>query len=297
MTAPAASAAEQIQQLGTPVTTAIVTPLPPHLTQTGGNAQLIADEYLYAITDAITNAPRNLQRSIGPSEAGHICNRRIGYRLLNHPERDTPPAWKATIGTSTHMWLEGAFDTYNLNNAHLLDGQERFYIETKVSVGDINGTEITGSCDLYDRVTHTVIDHKTCGPTQLANYKRNGPGQQYRVQAHLYGRGWQRAGLHVETVMIAFLPRNGELADAYIWHEPYNEQVAVDALQRLAGIDLAVQALGPAALPHLATANYYCNYCPYFSHKSTDLTGGCPGDPESNANKPQPANDQEFLGL
>jgi hypothetical protein len=265
--------------------TAIVTPLPAELTQTGGAPDLFAAEYLHAITDAIVNSPRSLQEDLGPSEIGHVCNRRIGYRLLNHPKRETPPNWKATMGTGAHLWLETAFDNYNLANAHLLDGQKRFYIETKVSVGEVNGVELTGSCDLYDRVTQTVVDHKTTGPTQLTGYRRNGPGQQYRVQAHLYGRGWQRAGLAVSTVMIAFLPRNGELKDAYIWHEPYNEQIAIDALERLAGIDLTIKTLEYDALPHLATADSYCTYCPYFKAKSDDLRNGCPGDPASNANK------------
>jgi hypothetical protein len=259
-------------------------PLPAELTQAGGG-DAFADEYMHAITDAIVNAPRSLQHSIGPSEIGSVCNRSIGYRLLNHPERETPPNWRATVGTGTHLWLETAFDAYNVSNAHLLDGQERFYIETKVSVGVVNGTAVTGSCDLYDRVTQTVVDHKTCGKTRLAAYRRKGPGQQYRIQAHLYGRGWQRAGLAVSTVMIAFLPRDGELKDAYIWHEPYDEQVAIDALERLAGIDLTIKTLKYDALGHLATADYYCHSCSYFKAKSDDLRNGCPGDPASNANK------------
>jgi hypothetical protein len=271
------------------------TPLPANLTQPGGSA--FADEYLYAITQAITNHPRSLQRSIGPSELGGPCTRRIGYKLLHHPEQEKPPNWLATIGTGAHMWLETAFDGYNLANAHLLDGQERFYIETKVSVGEANGVDVTGSCDLYDRITQTVVDHKIVGPTQLVKYKRHGPGDQYRTQAHLYGRGWQRAGLPVSTVMIAFLPRNSPLSDAYIWSEPYDEQIAVDALQRLTGIKLTVDALGVKALPLLPTADAYCPHCPFFLANSDNLERGCPGDPASNVNKPQPTNDTEFLNL
>ena len=86
--------------------------------------------------------------------------------------------------------------------------------------------------------------------------------------------------------MIAFLPRNGELADAFIWSEPYDEQVALDALQRLEGIDHAVKALGTAALQLLPTAPHYCSTCSYFLHKSKDLEKGCPGDPTSPVNTP-----------
>jgi hypothetical protein len=190
------------------------------------------------------------------------------------------------------MWLETAFDSYNLTHAPSLDGQERFYIETKVSVGDVNGTEITGSCDLYDRITNTVIDHKTVGPTQLATYKRKGPSEQYRVQAHLYGRGWQRAGLDVATVMIAFLPRNGELADTYIWHEPYNEQIAVASLQRLAGISLTTTTLGNAALSLLPTADAFCPHCPFFLANSDNPERGCPGDTAATDRQQTSVNNQ-----
>jgi hypothetical protein len=257
-------------------------PLAPQHTTPGASPDLFAQEYLYAIRNAILNSPRSLQKELGPSEFSP-CARRIGYRLLDQPEREFPPNWKATVGTAIHMWLETAFDRYNLEHAHLLDGQERFYID--------------GSCDLYDRVTHTVLDHKTTGPTRLAEYRRHGPGEQYRTQAHLYGRGWQRAGLPVETVMIAFLPRNGELAETYIWHEPYDESIALKALERLTGIDLITKTLGHDALEHLPTTNHYCTYCPYFKAGSDDLKQGCPGDPQSNANRPQPTNDTEFLGL
>lgn len=258
--------------------TAHLPELPPHLRLFGSSPDLVAKEYLHVISDGITNQPRSLQKAIGPSEIGAPCARRLGYKLLGLPERDQPPNWKATVGTGAHMWLETAFDADNLRIAQA-EGQERWLVETRVSVGEVNGVEITGSCDLYDRWTGTVIDHKTVGPTQLRKYRTSGPGDQYRVQAHLYGRGWIRKGLPVTTVAVAFLPRNGELAEAHIWHEPYNEQIAIDALQRLTGIDLACRALGPAALAALPTADQYCGLCPHFKAGSPDLASGCPGDP------------------
>lgn len=256
-------------------------PLPDTFRQQPGDGDAFKEEYLFAISDAITNSDRSLQKSIGPSEMGISCARLIGYKLLGIPERPRVPAWKATVGTGGHMWLETAFDRYNLLNAAFLDGQERFYIETKVNVGEINGEPKYGSCDLYDRVTGIVVDHKFPGPTMLEKYRKKGPGQQYRAQAHLYGRGWIRAGLPVSRVMIAFLPRNGELADHYIWSESYDEQIALDALARVEGVDLATKALGPAALQLLPTDNHYCTTCPYFKHKSTNLEEGCPGDANS----------------
>ena len=264
-----------------------MTGLPVHLSQRGLDPDLAGDHLLHLVREAITNHPRSQQVRIGPSEIGHPCARRIGYKMLGHPEREGEPNWKATVGTALHSWLEGVLDQANIDyEQRTKSGQERYYTEQRVTVGQILGTDIDGSCDVYDRVTATVVDWKSVGPTQLTKYKRFGPGDQYRSQAHLYGRGWQARGLPVDNVMVVFLPRNGELAETHIWHEPYSEQVALDALQRANGIALTTQALGPAALTQLPTADEYCHMCSYFLAGSTDLAKGCPGDPGSTASKP-----------
>jgi hypothetical protein len=252
--------------------------LPAHLNQRGQDPAHTAEHLLHLITDAITNHPRSLQKAIGPSELGDPCARRIGYKMLGKGERPGEPNWKATVGTALHSWLEGVLDAANMNfELRTRSGQERYYTEQRVTVGQILGRDIDGSCDVYDRATATVVDWKSVGPSQLAKYRRLGPGHQYRAQAHLYGRGWRARGLPVDHVMVVFLPRNGELAETYVWHEPYDEQVALEAIERATGIALATQALGAGALTHLATADAYCHRCPYFLAHSTDLTAGCPG--------------------
>lgn len=252
--------------------------LPSDLMQRGQDPAHTAEHLLHLITDAISNHPRSLQKQIGPSEIGHPCARRIGYRMLGKGERPGEVNWKATVGTALHAWLEGVLDGANSNyEQRTQSGQERFYIEQRVTVGDIAGVPIEGSCDVYDRATATVVDWKSVGPTQLAKYRRFGPGEQYRIQAHLYGRGWRARGVPVDYVMVVFLPRNGELAETYTWWEAYDEQVALDALQRATGIALATQALGTGALPHLATADAFCHKCPYFLAHSTVPAAGCPG--------------------
>ncbi len=254
--------------------------LPEALSQRGRDPAETADWLIRLITGAIRNHPRSLQQRIGPSEIGQPCARRIGYKLLGKGERDGEPNWKATIGTALHSWLEHVLDKANQDyELATQSGQERYLLEQRVTVGQILGKDIDGSCDVYDRCTATVVDWKSVGPTQLAKYKRFGPGHQYRCQAHLYGRGWRNRGLPVDHVMVVFLPRNGELAETYVWHEPYDEQVALDALQRATGIQLAVDALGTGALPHLDTYDAWCHLCPYFLAHSTELAVGCPGDP------------------
>lgn len=242
----------------------------------------IGKDYLNVLTETIANHPRSKQKDIGASEIGIPCARHVGYKLAGvKPHQRQQPNWKSTIGTAVHSWIENAFDQMNL---HMQDanGGERWLVETRLTVGYVNGKPITGSCDLYDRWTGTVIDHKIIGPSQLDNYRRNGPSQQYRVQAHLYGLGWVLKQQRVTTVMIAFLPRHGELRDAHLWSEPFDPTIAGEALQRLTGIDTAISTVGETALALLPTADHWCNSCPWFKPGAQDVY--CPGDPASPVN-------------
>lgn len=255
-------------------------PVPAAWQQRPLNAQA---DYMTAVVDAITNHPRSLQKRIGPSEIGDPCARRIGYKLAGTQERQQPPNWKATVGTGGHLWQEEAFDRANGTFALSAGtpGVERWLIEETVTVGvDALGQPITGHCDLLDRATGTVIDHKFVGKTTMAKYRSSGPSDTYRTQAHLYGQGWVNAGVTVTAVAISFLPRDGELRDAYWWTEPFNPQIAAEALQRLQGIQLTLQALGDGAFDVLPTADSYCGTCPFRTFaKDAPLAQGCPGHP------------------
>lgn len=235
--------------------------------------------YLHVIHDTILNHPRSLQKAIGPSEIGIECDRRLAYKLLDKPERHQAPAWLPTIGTGVHSWLEEAFDqAATAQHIATGGGPEEWLTENRVTVGELPGLgPISGNCDLFHRPTGTVIDHKIIGPGPLKKYKAAGPSQQYRIQAHLYGQGYADAGHTVRRVMIAFLPRNGQLSDAYLWSEPWNPQIAADALARLERINNAVMTVGDRLLPVLPTSDAHCGFCPWFRPGSTDLTTGCPG--------------------
>lgn len=253
--------------------------LPAHLTTPGADVDLLRRELLAIITGAIINHPRSQQVAIGPSEIGHPCARRIGFKLLGMEDpAEEDPNWKATVGTAIHAWLEEVFAADSARH-YAPQYVTRWLLEETVTVGEVCGEPIGGHCDLYDLVTFTVVDWKSVGPTQLKKYKAHGPGDQYRAQAHLYGRGWQLAGRQVENVAVMFLPRNGELREAHFWAEPYDERIALAALARLEGIKRTVDALATKALPLLPTADAYCTLCPHYRRGATDLTQACPGDP------------------
>lgn len=230
--------------------------------------ETVEEIYFDVIHTAIAAHPRSHQKRIGPSEIGIPCDRCLGHKLAGTPEAQTGPAWKPAVGTAVHAQLDDWFTAA----AALAGGEyeDGFDCETRVSVGEIDGTEITGSCDLYMPGVGVVIDHKCVGPKQLTKYRASGPSQQYRIQAHLYGRGFTRLGMHAKHVAIAFLPRDGELGLSHLWHEPYDEQIAVDALDRATRISVNIRAMqsvsDDAALGYIngLPVDPACFSCPRF---------------------------------
>lgn len=197
-------------------------------------ATALAAEYMDVVLEGISSHERSAQKLIGPSEIGIPCDRALLYKLAqqDEPARQDPP-WKPTVGTACHNQMETWFSRH----------PEDWEVEQKVAVGTIGPDVIKGSTDLFFRAG-AVIDHKFVGPSRLKKYRRSGPGQQYRVQAHTYGRGWAHEGWPVRIVMIVFLPRDGELRDTYYWWEPYDESVAIDALTRAENRYQLLAALG-----------------------------------------------------
>lgn len=206
---------------------------------------------------AIRRDPRSLQKRIGPSEIGEPCTRALAHKLHGdaEPERQLPT--KAWVGTAIHAELLDKI-------IPAADPTKAMYLtETRVSVGEINGMEIKGSCDLFDWQSGTVIDLKTKSKSMLSGHKRNGPGEKYRIQFHLYGRGMQRAGHTVNTVAAWFIGRDSEWSERLWWYEPYSEQVAIDALNRATAVAQLVDALGIDAVVGMYPEcdDRYCAWC------------------------------------
>ena len=256
--------------------------LPPVTERRGTAPDTYADELRSVIEAAITNAPRSQQTAIGPSEIGHPCDRRLGYRLLGTDKVNDTPGWRPTVGTAVHDWLASTFTEANAAWREQT-GQTgtRWLVEHRVDVGD----DITGSCDLYDRVTRTLIDWKIVAATTLRTAKGDGPSDQYRTQVHLYGRGWTRRGLDVDTVGIFYLPSTGELHESHLWTETYDEDVATAALARLEQTRTLTAAFSDKALAALTTntPERMCRFCPWHLPASTNLAAACPGPDRTTA--------------
>lgn len=222
------------------------------------------------------NLPRSLQTAIGPSELGVDCMRRLAYRLTGTATvNTTADPWFSIVGTAVHDWLSVATDDWNARIANRI----HYLAEERVTA--TNGTfSVTGSCDLY--VDGRVVDYKIVGPSALKKYRDRGPSNQYRVQVHTYGLGHQQAGRPVDEVALAFLPRNGYLTDAYVWAEPFQPQVAVDALGRAHSIQQLAQVLPPALIPAV-TDEAMCAFCPFYRPGGPADASGCPGPTKTPA--------------
>ncbi|MGK9222041.1 MULTISPECIES: hypothetical protein [unclassified Microbacterium] len=222
------------------------------------------EDHLFSVVRAAISAhPRSLQKRIGPSEIGKPCDRWMLRKLAGVEEPERGPAWKPAIGTAMHAQLEEWFDAANRGGGDVENTE--WVTEWEVNVGRIGDTDITGHSDLFHVPTGTVIDWKVVGARQLAKYRLHGPSEQYRVQAHLYGRGFTNDGGWgpCREVAIAFLPRDGELHQAYFWHEPFNPHLALEALARANRLWALLQVVGLDAA--LATKplcdDQWCSFC------------------------------------
>jgi hypothetical protein len=204
--------------------------------------------------------PRHLQRALGPSEIAHPCMRRLAYGLMEvdkpNPSFDPLPA---IIGTATHKWLESAAMYANTQL-----GRQRWHTETRVNVT----SWLSGSCDLYDADTATVIDYKVPGASRFTAYKKQ-MSEVYRQQVHLYGKGFRNANLSVEVVAVMLIPRGGTLSNAHLWSEPYDESIADAIIYRrhqaaalIHDFDVEHQ---PDHYEWFSRSGPDCMFCPWFS--------------------------------
>lgn len=221
--------------------------------------------------------PRSLQPTIGPSEAGSDCMRKIAMKLSQRPEvnyeKDSWPAW---VGTQGHNGMEEMLRWYN-ESTH----SQRFLIETALQM---NSTFLPrGHSDAFDRVHGQVRDWKFPGKSALSKMHLNGCPGGYRKQLHIYGYGMELAGETVREVALVALPREGgSLADKYVFVEAYDREIAVSVIKRVEAIGARLQQLtdqGDEApwLKAPKTPDFLCNWCPWYLPNDTAEIKGCNG--------------------
>lgn len=186
------------------------------------------------VAHQILHQPRSLQTRIGPSEIGNPCDHCLAARLAGWEKQEDGIPLATTIGTGYHALMEDFFKKWEAEQAETNPGwRHRYLMEQRVTVGQIGGQEITGSTDLLDLAAGLTVDYKVVGKTSFDKYRINGPSPTYQIQAHLYAKGWNDAGVKVDTVSIWFIPKMAiDLRSSHWWLEPYQPLIAENALQR-----------------------------------------------------------------
>jgi hypothetical protein len=218
------------------------------------------------VTQYARSFARSNQRTVGPSELGTACERRLAMSLLGtEPCNDERDEWTSSVGTAIHSWMESAC-LYD-NKIRMAAGlPPRWLTEATVEIE----TGLKGHTDAYDLMTHTVCDWKFPGVTSIRKYRKaGGPPQEYLWQAHTYGLGWKKLGFPVKKVAISFFPRSGLIRDTWLWSADYDESIARKALDRkdglLVGMNIAEEQGSLNEFMNLLrrdTTN--CTWCPFW---------------------------------
>lgn len=206
------------------------------------------------------NRPRTKQIAIGVSSLGD-CRRKVWH--MNRGDVGTGQGTRlpAIMGTAIHSAIEAAF----LNGIPGRAALDQPMLEHRVEIAGLPPATI----DYYDPLEMEVVDWKTI--------KKNGipyfVSKQKRWQVQVYGYLLEQAGFPVRTVSLVGIPRDGNENDIIVHSEPYNEQIALEALKWLADVQESVEPPAPER-----DANSWCkNYCSYFGElcpgKDKDLSG------------------------
>ena len=219
-------------------------------------------DFLVDILHAKENSrPRSNQVQIGPSELGG-CRRKVYYRLHDqHQTNDNEMKLAAIMGTAIHSAIENALALADTTGT-------KYVVEQEVVWGDMKA-----HIDLWIPETGDVVDWKTVKKNNLSYF----PSTQQRWQVQVYGYLLEKSGKGKPVnVNLVAIPRDGDERDITVHSEPYDANIAEEALRWLAEIKQATEAPAPER-----DENYCRFYCKYY-----DASGeiGCVGLKKKDGN-------------
>jgi hypothetical protein len=251
----------------------------------GGNtewAQRMGAELRRVYHVHASQAPRTLQRTLGPSELGVRCDRQVVHKMLNMaPTNHVADPWPSIRGTALHAWAQLAFDA---ENERL--GAKRWLTERKVTPFNLNG-DGPGTADLYDCWQFALLDWKFLGPTSMAKIRSpHGPPIHYQIQMILYAQGYRNLGYRVDRVVLAAMPAAASSLDGmYLWDHPYSvaddeliEQVIDRTRYRRSWAEAIMNGRTEIMNVPATPEDEVCIWCPmYRPQAARDGGSGCPG--------------------
>jgi hypothetical protein len=262
-------------------------PPPQEMSAEGRELAARLKELFYEYDNRRSEDNRSAQATMGPSEMGTPCDRRLALSLMRMPPVNPGgDGWAAFVGTCIHAGLAEMFLWAN-------HGTGRFAVEQRLEFDSEYVPK--GTADLIDRTLFMVDDHKCQGRWSRNKLKSQGPSPTYRVQAHVYAYGARLRGERVEKIAIISWPRDeATLDDLYVHVEPYDPKIAADAFARVEGIAglaeskveelTSIYPLGTDELEIKArVAGDFdvdpesCRYCPFYLPNARNITQGCNG--------------------
>ena len=181
---------------------------------------------------------RSKQIQIGISEVGMDCRKCVARKLAK-VYRKPEGSWYPFIGTAVHDALERGFAER---------WPEEYMLENRLHVHTYKDLELGGSCDmaaLTESDTGVIVnDWKVVGKQGVTDAAKGKIKNQYRIQAQLYGYGWEQKGFNVSHVALSFLPREDKLENAVVVLMRYDKSVALTALAQLESMIDAAEIVG-----------------------------------------------------
>lgn len=222
------------------------------------------------IGTGIAAHPRSLQRTVGPSDIANQCDVCL-LRALNGSKGQRPgdDGWLPTIGTAVHAWLED-----------IVRRSPDYLAEQKVRVGTVLDLDVVGTMDAFHLPSRTVVDWKVVGDSTLKTarsataHEPGGRKRNYAVQVQLYGAGLVNAGVDVEHVAIAYLPRTGRLSNAVIWSDGFDPWIIPDELDRAERLLTTLRASGLDVALSSVQADPHCYQCSTTSPRAAHSLAG-----------------------
>lgn len=262
-------------------------PLP--MTAEAGELAARLKELFYAYDNRRSSDNRSAQVTMGPSEMGTPCDRRLALSLMRMPPVNPGgDGWAAFVGTAIHAALEQMFMWADA-------GTGRFAVEQRLEFPSAYVPK--GTADLIDRTLFMLDDHKCQGRWSRNKLRTQGPSPTYRAQAHTYAYGARLRGERIEKIAIISWPRDeATLDDLYVHVEDYSPAIVKAAFERVEEIGASVGANikdlrrlyevpegaeTSTDIKARVAANYNvaddCRFCPFYLPNARDITRGCNG--------------------
>lgn len=232
-----------------------------------------ARELVDALVAQDDSRPRTQQAGPGFSSLGG-CSRRVFHEIrLDEPCNADVERLPAIMGTAIHSAVERIWEP----------------------PGKLFLPEI-GLSGTPDRIHDGVLDdYKTTTLKNVEWVRENGPSRQQRFQVHTYAYtanlerstelarfpedypdGWKYPEIH--TVRLIYIPRDGRSTDIHVHEEPYDPEVAEDAIEWFRGVMHAVHD-EDAPAPEKDAA-FCAKFCPFYGELCSGKTEIAKNEPE-----------------